>query len=171
MSVEQTKERCQLVQEKLRDVIRLLEDFLNHTYLDALLEEEPGGEGQETYIKECLSDLRRLCVSCELRYEKVSLLLRRAQFNQESAERVLNEMLHTSIHHFFYPKNEGYEEDSRCSYTNRDPIQFRGSPPRSMKRLIIQLAAVFVELREELECYEQAQYARIPWQNTYLSTL
>ncbi|MDR6227416.1 DUF3907 family protein [Desmospora profundinema] len=170
MSVEQTKDRCRLIRDKLRNVNQLLEDYLNHTHLGILLDEEPGGEEQEMYLKEFLSDLRHLSVSCELRYEKVSLLLRRAHFNEESAERILKEMVHTSIHHFFYPKNEVYEEDSRCSYTNRDPIQFRGNPPSSLKRLVIRLSAIFVELREELECYEQDTHTRIQWQGARLST-
>ncbi|MFC4077045.1 DUF3907 family protein [Salinithrix halophila] len=170
MPHEQTKDLCKLTRNKLSETNQVLEEFLNSTNIQNLLEEGENGEGQKQYLKDYLSDLRRLLVSCEQGYEKVSLVLRRAKFNEDFAERVLNEIVHTCIHNFYYPKNEVYEEDGRYSYTNHDAIQFRQEPPDSLKKITFSLSKHFEVLRDELEYYETDYITRIRMQKPRIST-
>ncbi|OYD09024.1 DUF3907 family protein [Paludifilum halophilum] len=169
MPAEQTKELCQLTRDKLSEVHGLVEHFLNHTDIRKLVEESPEGKDAEDYLKEFLSDLRYLLVSCELGYEKVSLVLRRATFSEDFAERVLNEVVHTCIHNFYYPRNEVYEEDSRYSYTNHDPIRFRRRPPESMKKVTFTLSKIFEILRDELDYYETDTMNRVQMKKQHLT--
>ncbi|SFS44751.1 DUF3907 family protein [Marininema halotolerans] len=164
MPQEQTKDLCKLTRDKLSEASRMLEDFLDYVHLPKLMEESEQGKSQERFLKEYLSDLRRLSVTCEQGYEKVSLVLRRAKFNEDFAEKVLNEVVHTCIYNFYYPKNEVYEEDGRYSYTNHDAIQFREEPPQSLKTITFQLSKLFEVLRDELEYYETDYITRIRMQ-------
>ncbi|SDX50972.1 Protein of unknown function [Marininema mesophilum] len=160
MPQEQTKDLCKLTRDKLSEASQLLVDFLDHIHLPKLIEESEQGENQERFLKEFLSDLRRLSVTCEQGYEKVSLVLRRVKFNEDFAEKVLNEIVRTCIYNFYYPKNEVYEEDGRYSYTNRDTIQFREEPPPSLKAITLNLSKLFEVLRDELEYYEMDYITR-----------
>lgn len=164
MPAEQTKDLCKLTRERLKEVNRMLEEFLNYNHVPKLLEESSREEGMEQYVKEYLSDLRHLLVSCEIGYEKVSLVLRRARFNEEFAEKVLHEVVHVCIYNFYYPKNEVYEEDGRYSYTHHDAIQFRKPPADSLRKLTISLSKIFEELRDELEYYETDYETRMRMQ-------
>ena len=159
---EQTKQLCRMAKDRLKEAIRLLEDFLNYTHIPRLMEETPEGKGgMEEYYREYLSDLRVLLVSCQMAYEKVSLVLRRATFKREFAEKVLSEIVHGCIYNFYYPRNEVYEEDGRYCYTQQDAIKFRRQPAESLRKLTIDLSRIFETLRDELDYYETDYITRI----------
>lgn len=161
MPAERTKELCVMVKDKLKEAIEKLDQFLNYTAVPQLLEEFlPATAEQEEYVRECLRDLRHLSVACELDYEKVSLVLRRAKFNQEHAEKVLSEIVHSSVSMFYQPNHEVYMEDGRYSYTWGDAITFRKTPPVSLSQLILSLSKVFGKLRDELDYYGTDYMAR-----------
>lgn len=164
MPAEQTKELCVLTREKLKEAKTMLESFLNYTSVPQLLEETDDREGMEEYYREFLSDLRHLSVACEIGYEKVSLVLRRAKFNQDFAEKVLSEIVHTCVYNFYYPRNEVYEEDGRYCYTSMDAISFRRKPAESLRQLVLTLSKIFEQLRDELEYYETDYITRVRMQ-------
>ncbi|MBO2533241.1 Protein of unknown function [Planifilum fulgidum] len=163
MPAEQTKQLCRLAKDRLKEAIRLLEDFLNYTHIPRLMEETPESEkeGMEEYYREYLSDLRVLLVSCQVAYEKVSLVLRRATFKREFAEKVLSEIVHGCIYNFYYPRNEVYEEDGRYCYTQQEAIKFRRQPAESLRKLTIDLSRIFEILRDELDYYETDYITRL----------
>lgn len=162
MSREQTKELCRLTRERLKMANSLLRDFLDFHHLPLLREDRGSERKDDLYLRECLEDLRHLSVYCDLGYERVSLALRRARFNEPFAERVLTEVVHTCIDRFYHPRNEVYEEEPRYIYTNRDKIRFREEPPASVKELTLRLAGIFEELRMELEAFDSDIPTRIP---------
>ncbi|MBD1370913.1 DUF3907 family protein [Hazenella sp. IB182357] len=150
----------------MKKINTLLENFLNEYSVKHILDHSVDGDcNNEAYIRQFLSDLRHLSVACELGYERVSLVLRRAHFNPEFADKVLSEIMHTSIYKFYYPKNEVYEEDGRYSYTSFDAIKFRETPPKPLRELIIQLSKIFEVLRDELDYYETDYITRTTMRN------
>jgi hypothetical protein len=169
MPAEQIKDLCKLTRDRLKVVNEHLEGFLNGYHIPKLLEEsDVRDEETETYLKEYVSDLRHLLVACEIGYEKVSLVLRRAKFNPAFAEKVLHEVVHVCIYNFYYPRNEVYEEDGRYCYTAQDAIRFRQQPPESLRKLTLSLSKVFEELRDELEYYETDYETRMRMQQPSL---
>lgn len=164
MPAEQTKQLCVMTREKLRDAKEQLEDFLNYNSVHQLIEGQSSNPDTEKYICEFLSDLRHLVVVCELGYEKVSLVLRRATFSEEFADKVLGEIVHSCVYGFYYPRNEVYEEDGRYSYTAQDAIQFRENTPSGLQQLVFSLSKIFEYLRDELEYYETDYFTRVRFQ-------
>ncbi|MFC7441229.1 DUF3907 family protein [Laceyella putida] len=166
MPAEHTKELCVMVKDKLKEANEQLDQFLNYTAVPQLTGEfAQTTSEQEEYVREFLRDLRHLSVACESGYEKVSLVLRRAKFNQEFAEKVLSDIVHSCVHAFYHPKNEVYQEDGRYCYTRRDTIKFRQTPPASLRQLILSLSKVFDKLRDELDYYETDYAIRIRLQS------
>jgi hypothetical protein len=152
MAVFNVKNVCETTKTKLKEAIVKMEAFLNDHSLQGLsTESDP--EMQEFY-KGYLSDTRHLLVFSEVAYEKLGVSLRRPTFNVEYAEKVLYEVYHTSVNHFFYPKHECYSEDGRYAYTGQDAIRFRKKPVREVRDLTIELSKIFETLREELAYYE-----------------
>ncbi|WP_131924437.1 DUF3907 family protein [Hazenella coriacea] len=161
MPAEQTKQLCVLTREKLRNAKEQLENFLNYNSVHELMEENSSDPDTEKYICEFLSDLRHLVVVCELGYEKISLVLRRATFSEDFANKVLGEIVHSCVYGFYYPRNEVYEEDGRYSYTAQDAIRFREATPSSLQQLVFSLSKIFEYLRDELEYYETDYFTHI----------
>lgn len=163
MPAEQTKQLCVLTREKLKSAKEQLEDFLNYYSVHQLKEGKSLHPEQEKYICEFLSDLRHLVVVCELGYEKVSLVLRRATFSEDFADKVLGEIVHSCVYGFYYPRNEVYEEDGRYSYTAQDAIRFREATPEVLQQLVFSLSKIFEHLRDELEYYETDYFTRVSY--------
>ncbi|MBA4601484.1 DUF3907 family protein [Thermoactinomyces mirandus] len=161
MPSEQTKQLCKLTKDQLRDIRDELDHFLSYISIPQLLKNEQDQAEKVEYVREFLRDLRHLSVACEIGYEKVSLVLRRARFKPEFAEKVLSEIVHSCIYSFYYPKHEVYEEDGRYSYTNQDAIKFRHSPPEPLRKLTISLSKKFEVLRDELDYYETDYFTRL----------
>lgn len=138
---------------KLKDAINQLEPFLNSYSLSQLAGEETGDEAQSFY-KGLLSDLRHLLVFSEVSVEKLGVLLRRPNFDNDFAERSLYEVYHQCVNAFFYPKNEIYSEDGRYAYTGQDAIRFRFKPVREARDIVLGLSKIYEELRDELAYYE-----------------
>lgn len=166
MPKEQTKQLCLLVKDQLKEAKGQLDEFLSVTSIPELTKgEETVSEEQTEYLREFLRDLRYLSVACEIGYEKISLVLRRAHFNGEYAEKVLSEIVHSCVYSFYYPKHEVYEEDGRYTYTGQDAIKFRRTPPEPLRRLTISLSRIFETLRDELDYYETDYVTRIRMQS------
>ena len=138
---------------KLKEAISLLEPFLNQFALPQLTQED-NGEDAQVFYKGLLSDLRHLLVFSEVSLEKLGVLLRRPNFDTDSAERVLYEVYHQCVSAFFYPKNECYSEDGRYAYTGQDAIRFRYKPVREARDIVLSVSKYFEELRDELAYYE-----------------
>ncbi|MUT66694.1 YpuI family protein [Paenibacillus sp. NEAU-GSW1] len=138
---------------KLKDAITQLEPFLNHNALNQLTGDDNGEEAQSFY-KGLLSDLRHLLVFSEVSLEKLGVLLRRPNFDNEFAERALYEVYHQCVNAFFYPKNECYSEDGRYAYTGQDAIRFRFKPVRDARDIVLAMSKIFEELRDDLAYYE-----------------
>ncbi|MCS1350082.1 YpuI family protein [Mechercharimyces sp. CAU 1602] len=158
MPAEQTKQLCEMTRQSLKEVNEQLAAFLDYTHIPQLIAESGTATEKEVemeqYYRHFLSDLRHLNVSCEMAYETISLVLRRAKFNREFADKVLYEVVHTCIYNFYYPRHECYEEDGRYTYTGQDAIRFRYPPAPSLHKVTISLSKAFEGLREELEYYE-----------------
>ncbi|NIK67552.1 MULTISPECIES: YpuI family protein [unclassified Paenibacillus] len=138
---------------KLKDAINQLETFLNQYSLNQLIGEETGDEAQ-TFYKGLLSDLRHLLVFSEVSVEKLGVLLRRPNFDNDFAERALYDVYHQCVNAFFYPKNECYSEDGRYAYTGQDAIRFRFKPVREARDIVLSVSKIYEELRDELAYYE-----------------
>ena len=147
------KPLSETTRNKLKDAIQQLEPFLNDYSLSQLIGEEDGEEAQAFY-KGLLSDLRHLLVFSEVSVEKLGVLLRRPNFDNDFAERVLYEVYHQCVNAYFYPKNECYSEDGRYAYTGQDAIRFRFKPVREARVIVLSLSKIFEELRDELAYYE-----------------
>lgn len=166
MPTEQTKQLCVFTREKLREAKEKLEHFLNyHSVPQLIADHSQPDEEQIQYYCDYLADLRHLSVSCDINYEKISLVLRRAKFNHDYAEKVLNEVVHSCISYFYYPLHEVYEEDGRYCYTNQDAIKFRQTPAEPLKEITLSLSKIFQDLRDELEYYETDYVTRIRMRN------
>ncbi|WP_274651888.1 YpuI family protein [Paenibacillus humicola] len=139
--------------DKLKSAIGDLEIFLNGHALPQLVGEDQGNEARLFY-KGLLSDLRHLLVFSEVAYEKLGVVLRRPNFDQDFAERALYEVYHQCVNAFFYPKNECYSEDGRYAYTGQDAIRFRMKPVREVRDIVLSVSKIFEELRDDLSYYE-----------------
>ncbi len=161
MPSEQTKQLCKLTKDQLQDIKDELDYFLSYVSIPQLLKDEQVSEEKVEYVREFLRDLRHLSVACEIGYEKISLVLRRARFKHGFAEKVLSEIVHSCIYSFYYPIHEVYEEDGRYSYTSQDAIQFRQTPPEPLQKLTLSLSKKFEVLRDELDYYETDYFTRL----------
>jgi hypothetical protein len=139
--------------EKLKQAISHLEAFLNENALPQLTAEQEG-EDTKQFNKGMLADLRHLLVFSEVSYEKLGVALRRPNFDTDFAERALYEVYHYCVSAYFYPKNEGYSEDGRYAYTGQDAIRFRAKPVRQLRDVVLGIAKIYEELRDELAYYE-----------------
>jgi hypothetical protein len=138
--------------EKLKAAIEQIEPFLNNNALEQLVQVEDSNS--VSFYSGLLSDLRHLLVFSEVSYEKLGTLLRRPNFDNELAERILYEVYHNGVNAFFYPKNECYSEDGRYAYTGQDAIRFRIKPVRSARDVILNVSRIYEELRDDLSYYE-----------------
>jgi len=155
MAGSDVKNLCESTRVKLKEAISKMELFLNRNSLDHLL--QASGEADpamEDFYRDYLQDTRHLLVFSEVIFEKLGVLLRRTQFQEDAAERNLYETYHQCINRFFYPKNECYSEDGRYAYTGQDAIRFRKKPNREVRNLTVELSTIFEELREDLSYYE-----------------
>lgn len=143
---------CETAKEKLKIAIPKLEQFLNENSLTQLAPEQD--EESIRFSKGFLTDLRHLLVNSEVVYEKLGVVLRRANFDKEAAEKVLYNVYHDCVNSFFYPKNESYSEDGRYAYTGQDAIRFRKKPVRAARDIILDVTKVYEDLRDELTYYE-----------------
>lgn len=152
MAIHNVQQLCESTKQKLKQVIELIEPFLNRVTLSGL---NPNQDPSlDEFYRGFLSDMRYLLVFTDINYEKLANALRRPTFNTEFAERILYETYHQSVNHFFYPKNECYSEDGRYAYTGQDAIRFRKKPVREVRDLTLALSKIFEELREDLSYYE-----------------
>ena len=147
-----------LVKSQLEDVtlfleqtVQTLEDYMNETTMERLMDEK---SGDELYYKGLLSSVRKLLVYCEEGLEACRIVLKNQPFNKGAAERVLYRVYHRCIEEYFSPKSDLWFEDSRSAYTGRNCIKFREETPESIKTLITKLEFDIQKIREELEYYE-----------------
>ena len=147
-----------LVKSQLEDVttfleqtVQTLEDYMNETTMERLMDEK---SGDELYYKGLLSSIRKLLVYCEEGLEACRIVLKNQPFNKGAAERVLYRVYHKCIEEYFSPKSDLWFEDSRSAYTGRNCIKFREETPESLKTLITKLEFDVQKVREELEYYE-----------------
>jgi len=152
VAIHDVKNLCESTRTKLKEAIAKLEIFLNHHSIAELNGEQD--EAMDEFYRGFLADMRHLLVFSEVSYEKLGISLRRPNFNVEYAEKVLYDVYHNCVNHFFYPKNECYSEDGRYAYTGQDAIRFRKKPIRSVRDITLDLSKIFEELREELTYYE-----------------
>lgn len=152
MSAVNVQKLCESSQEKLKTAIARLELFLNENALPQLTV----NQDEETihYYKGFLSDLRHLLVYSEVSYEKLGVVLRRANFDVDFAEKALYNVYHDCVNSFFYPKNETYAEDGRYAYTGQDAIRFRKKPLEEVRAVVMDVTKVYEELRDDLSYYE-----------------
>ncbi|MCQ6558303.1 YpuI family protein [Paenibacillus mendelii] len=139
--------------DKLKQGIGHLEAFLNQHTLPMLAVDDQSQE-TELFYKGLLSDLRHLLAFSEVAYEKLGVAIRRPNFDNEFAERILYEVYHQCVNAFFYPKNECYSEDGRYAYTGQDAIRFRRKPINSARDIVLTVSKVYEELRDDLAYYE-----------------
>jgi len=151
MEENSVKELCGNTKLKLKEAITKLEVFLNHFSLDELTIDSE--ETQEFY-QGYLSDLRHLLVFSEVAFEKLGVILRRPNFKMENAEKVLYDIYHNAVNHFFYPKHESYSEDGRYAYTGKDAIRFRKETNPKLKEVTLDLSVIYEQIRDDLGYYE-----------------
>jgi len=152
MPATNLKSLAESSREKLKAAIDPIEQFLNHNALEQLTQDDnPDNVG---FYAGLLSDLRHLLVFSEVAYEKLGAVLRRPNFDNDLAERALYEAYHHGVNSFFYPKNECYSEDGRYAYTGQDAIRFRMKPVRAARDIILNIARIYEELRDDLAYYE-----------------
>ncbi len=143
---------CLETRKKLKTMQEPLENFLNeHNLSSMLLTNE---EAEILYLKDLFSDLRHLLVNIEEIDEKLTKILRNKSFQTNTCEQTLYEITQQVVNQFFNPPHDGYEEDGRHSYTNRDAIRFRQTVKQNLQQLIISLSKVCETLREDLAYYE-----------------
>lgn len=138
--------------EKLKPAMEKMEEFLNEYSLQALTAEN--GVDSVAFYKGFLSDLRHLLVFSEVSYEKLGVVIRRANFDMDFAEKALYNAYHHCINSFFYPKNECYSEDGRYAYTGQEAIRFRQTPVKPVRDIILEINKIYEELRDDLAYYE-----------------
>ncbi|XEC96835.1 YpuI family protein [Paenibacillus tarimensis] len=147
------KQLCESTREKLKLANRQLEQFLNDYALPQLAADQKE-DNAEAFYKGLLSDLRHLLVFSEVCYEKLGVALRRPNFDNEFAERILYDVYHQCVNAYFYPKNEGYSEDGRYAYTGQDAIRFLFKPVRQARDIVLNVSKIYEELRDDLAYYE-----------------
>jgi hypothetical protein len=153
MSAANIQKLCEHTKEKLKIAIEKTEIFLNEHALPQLT---AGLEDEDTvlFYKGFLSELRHLLVFSEVSYEKLGVVLRRANFDPEFAKKALYNVYHHCVNNFFYPKNESYSEDGRYAYTGHDVIRFRMKLVPEARNIILDITKVYEELRDDLTYYE-----------------
>lgn len=139
------------VKSFLETTISQLENLLNETTLSELLQET---QGDSTYYKSVLSNIRKLLVYCEEGLDACQIILLNEPFSKAAAEKTLYRIYHQCIEEFFSPKSDVWFEDSRSAYTGKNSIKFRQVIPDSIKVVFKNLESPFQMLREELEYYE-----------------
>lgn len=152
MAIQEVKNLCESTRTKLKEAIAKLEIFLNYHSIAHLNGEQNGA--MDEFYRGFLADMRHLLVFSEVASEKLGISLRRPNFNVEYAQKVLYDVYHNCVDHFFHPKNECYSEDGRYAYTRQDTIRFRKRPIRSVRDITLELSNIFEELREDLAYYE-----------------
>lgn len=152
MSGPNVQKLCESTREKLKAAILKVEAFLNEYSLPQLAQSQD--EEEVAYYKGFLSDLRHLLVFSETSSEKIGVLLRRANFDVNSAEDTLYKVYHNVINSFFYPKNECYAEDGRYAYTGQEAIRFRKQVAAPAREIILDVTKTYEELRDDLDYYE-----------------
>ncbi|MDN4599886.1 hypothetical protein B2I21_24515 [Chryseobacterium mucoviscidosis] len=163
MSAANVQKTCESTREKLKPAIDRIEQFLNENALPELDQNQT--EESSAFYKGFLSDLRHLLVFSEVSYEKLGVVLRRANFDVDFAEKALYNTYHQSINSFFYPKNECYSEDGRYAYTGQDAIRFRDKPIRAVRDVILEISKTYEELRDDLAYYESDYLTQRRMQN------
>lgn len=153
MSAANIQKLCESTREKLKTAIERTEIFLNEYALPQLTVEHLDDE-MVVFYKGFLSELRHLLVFSEVSYEKLGIVLRRANFDIDFAEKALYNVYHHCVNNFFYPKNESYSEDGRYAYTGQDAIRFRIKPVHEARDIILDITKVYEELRDDLTYYE-----------------
>ncbi|GAB6990644.1 YpuI family protein [Paenibacillus pini] len=152
MSAGNVQKLCETTREKLKPAIERMETFLNEYALSQLVAESD--EETVHFYKGFLSDLRHLLVFSEVSFEKLGIVLRRANFDADFAEKALYHVYHHAVNNFFYPKSESYSEDGRYAYTGQDAIRFRVKPVRAARDIIMDITKVYEDLRDDLTYYE-----------------
>ncbi|OWA36687.1 hypothetical protein B9G55_00985 [Saccharibacillus sp. O16] len=152
MSAPNVQKLCESTREKLKTAIVRIEAFLNEYSLPQLVQSQE--EEEVAYYKGFLSDLRYLLVFSENSSEKIGVLLRRANFDVNSAEDTLYKVYHNVVNSFFYPKNETYAEDGRYAYTGQEAIRFRRSIHTAAREVVLDVTKTYEELRDDLDYYE-----------------
>lgn len=152
MAESNVKSLSESTRTKLREAIAKLELFLNQQNLSQLNEQED--PAMDEFYRGFLSDMRHLSVFSEVSYEKLGICLRRPNFNENYAEKVLHDVYYNCVNNFFYPSHECYSEDGRYAYTGQDAIRFRKKPVRAVRDITLELSKIFEELREDLTYYE-----------------
>lgn len=152
MPASNVQKLCESTRDKLKEAIVRIEDFLNEYSLPQLAESQE--EEEVAYYKGFLSDLRHLLVFSETSSEKIGVLLRRANFDVDSAEDTLYKVYHNVINSFFYPQNECYAEDGRYAYTGQEAIRFRRHIAAPARKVILDVTKAYEELRDDLDYYE-----------------
>lgn len=135
----------------LEKTVTGLESFLNSTTIDQLVADK---QGDETYYKSILSNLRKLLVNCEEGLDACSVILQSETFPKGAAEKTLYRIYHKCIEEFFSPKNDVWFEDSRSAYTGKNSIKFQMDVPDRILQLLKGFEGDFQQIREELEYYE-----------------
>ncbi|MDF1507667.1 YpuI family protein [Robertmurraya sp. DFI.2.37] len=151
MANTMVKSQLEDVRDFLVTTVNTLEDFLNQTTLNSLLEEE---QGSEAYYKTILSNVRKLLVYCEEGLEACVVILQTDTFPKGAAEKTLYRIYHQCVEEFFQPKSDAWFEDSRAAYTGHNSIKFQEKVPETVVNLLKGLEGSFQSIREELEYYE-----------------
>lgn len=152
VAVNNVRSLCESTRTKLKEAIAKVELFLNDNSLTQLNEEND--PAMDEFYRGFLSDMRHLSVFSEVSYEKLGICLRRPNFNNEYAEKILYDVYYNCVNNFFYPSHECYSEDGRYAYTGQDAIRFRKKPNRAVRDITLDLSKIFEELREDLTYYE-----------------
>lgn len=164
MPASNVKQLCEVSRDRLKYAIEKLELFLNEYTLPQLVPEYADIEAVSFY-KGFLTDLRHTLVFSEDCHERLGVALRRANFDERFAERVLYDVYHQCVNAFYYPKNECYSEDGRYAYTGQDAIRFRMKPARAVRDVVLDITIGFEELRDELAYYESDYLTQRRMQN------
>ncbi|RTR30378.1 DUF3907 family protein [Robertmurraya yapensis] len=151
MANTMVKSQIEDVKKFLETTVCTFEDFLNDTTLASMLTEE---QGDESYYKTILSNVRKLLVYCEEGLDACTIILQSESFPKGAAEKTLYRIYHQCVEEFFQPKSDAWFEDSRAAYTGRNSIKFQETVPASVKELLKGLEGSFQSIREELEYYE-----------------
>ncbi|MFI2857453.1 YpuI family protein [Paenibacillus sp. JSM ZJ436] len=152
MPADNLQNLCAETREKLKSAISMIEPFLNEHTLSQLAADQD--EETVQFYKGFLSDLRHLLAFSEVSYEKLGVVQRRSNFDEDFAHKALYNVYHRCINVFFYPKNESYSEDGRYAYTGQDAIRFRKKPVRPVRDVILNITRTYEELRDDLAYYE-----------------
>lgn len=151
MGNSMVKTQLEEVSVFLTNLVSKIEDYLNETTIQALMQEH---NGDEQFYKLLLSSFRKILVYCEEGLEASKIVLKSEPFQKGAAEKTLYKIYHQCIEEFFSPKNDAWYEDSRSAYTGRNSIKFHQTAPTSVVNLLKSLEGEFQKVREELEYYE-----------------